>query len=158
MKRQLLRMQDLRDGGGFGFGVELFFLVAHQLLTTPLSQDIHSALIVGTFRTITSNWRQHKHSIGTQRVILNLVCDLAILDRGLLSNLVFPGYVTDELLVLLESMMEGQSGSHLDDAMKELDDAMKEQDAVPELFTEVHLFRIEAVKVISRLRLYAPSS
>ncbi|KAI9439335.1 hypothetical protein H4582DRAFT_2076034 [Lactarius indigo] len=159
MERQLLRLQDLRDGGGFGFGVELFFLVAHQLLTIPLSPDVHSSLIVGTFRTITSNWRQHKHSIGTQRVVLNLVCDLAILDRGLLSNLAFPGYITDELLALLENMVEGQSGSHIDDAIKELDSAIEEQDVVqaPERSTEVHLFRAEAVKVISRLRLHVPS-
>ena len=33
--------------------------------------------------------------------------------------------------------MSGQSGSHIDDAMKELDDAITEQDAVP---GEVYLF------------------
>jgi hypothetical protein len=31
MVRQLWRLQDLRDGGGFGFWVELFFLVVFQL-------------------------------------------------------------------------------------------------------------------------------
>jgi len=157
MERQLWRLQDFRDAGGFGFWVERFFLIVEQLLTIPLSPDAHSALILGTFRAITSNWRQHKHSIGTQRVILNLICDVAILNRGILSDNVFPRYITDELLVLSENMVEGQSGSHIDDAMKELDDAIKEQDAVPG-WTEVRLFRAEAVKVISRSRAPGPSS
>ncbi|KAH9052778.1 hypothetical protein EDB87DRAFT_344207 [Lactarius vividus] len=157
MERQLYRLQDFRDGGGFGFFIELFFLMAHQLLFIPLSPDAHSALIIGTFRAVTSNWRQYRHSIGTQRVILNLVCDLAILDHGLLSDIVFPRYITDELLALLENMVEGQFGSHIDDAMKELDDAIKEPGAVPEWFAEIPLFRAEAVKVISRSRAPVPS-
>jgi len=159
MERQLWRLQDLRDGGGFGFWVELFVLATDQLLTVPLSPDAHSALIVGMFRVVTSNWRQHNHSIGTQRVILNLVCDMAICDRGLLSNDIKPRYITDEVLVLFENMMEGQSGSHIDDAMKELEDATKKQDLDPEWFTdgEGHLFRAEAVKVLSRSRAPAPS-
>ena len=166
MERQLWRLQDLRDGGGFGFWVELFFLMAHQLLLFPLSPDAQSTLIVGTFRNVTSNWRQHKHSIGTQRVILSLVCDIAIFSNGILSGLGFPRYITDELLVLLENMVEGQSGSHIDEAMKELEaanetDAMmeqkKEQDSgrIPwwtPVTDDVSLFRTEVIKVILRSR------
>ncbi|KAF8262907.1 hypothetical protein EI94DRAFT_1742233 [Lactarius quietus] len=107
MERQLWRLQDLRDGGGFGFWVEMFFLVAQQLLTLSLPPDAHSFLIIGMFGTITSNWRQHKHSIGTQRVILNLICDMAILRRGLSSDYNYPRYITDELLILMEKMVEG---------------------------------------------------
>jgi hypothetical protein len=150
MERQLWRLQDLRDSGGFGFGVELSFLVIDQLLKIPLSPDAHSSLIIGMFKTITSNWRQHKHSIGTQRVILNLVCDMATPNRGLLSDLELPMFITDELLVLLENIVEGQSGSHIDEVMKEMDDAIKEQDAVES--TQTRLFREEVVKVISRSR------
>jgi hypothetical protein len=156
MVRQLWRLQDLRDSGGFGFWVELFFLVVFQLGTISLSPDNLAVLILGMFRTIASNWRQHKHSIGTQRVILNLVCDLAIDDRGLLSDLPFPSYVTDELLVLLENMVEGKSGSHIDEAMKEMEDAIKEQDTVPHSEIENRLFRAKAVDVISRSRAPAP--
>ena len=158
MERQLWRLRDLRDGGGFGFWVELFFLVARQLLTIPLSSEAHSALMVGTFRSITSNWKQHKNSIGTQRVILNLICDISILDYGIMSNVAFPAYITDELLVLLEKMIEGQSGSHIDDAMKELEDAIEEHVDVPEWFREVCLFREKVVRVISRSRAPAHSS
>ncbi|KAI9459260.1 hypothetical protein BJY52DRAFT_1267328 [Lactarius psammicola] len=150
MERQLWRLQDFRDSGGFGYWVELFFVMAQHLWDIPLSPVTYSSLVVGTFRAITSNWRQHKHSIGTQRVIINLICDLAILDRGLLSGCVLPRYITDELLVLFENMVEGQSCPHIDDAMKELDDAIKGQNADPEWFTEGRLFRAKANKVISR--------
>ncbi len=161
MERQLWRLQDFRDGGGFGFWIEFFFLVTQQHLYISLSPDAHSALILGTFRAITSNWRQHKHSIGTQRVILNLICDMAIFDRGLMSDAAFPRDITDELMVLLENMVDGQSGSHIDDAMKELDDAIKAQDALPgpeRWWAEIRRFRGEAVKVLSRSRAPAPSS
>ena len=152
MERQLWRLQDLRDGNGLGFWVELFCLVARQLIPIPLLPDNLSVLILGTFRIITSNWRQHKHSIGTQRVILNLICDMAILDRGLMSDHDFPKYITDELLILLQKMVEGQAGSHIDEAMEELEDAIRKQDSEPEWSTEIRLFRAETVKIISRVR------
>ncbi|KAN0135182.1 hypothetical protein V8E53_007073 [Lactarius tabidus] len=155
MERQLWRLQDIRDGDSFGFWVERFFPVAYQMLGIPLSHDAQSTLILGVFRVITSDWRQHKNSIGTQRVILNLVCDLAIPEHGLASNLNFPRYITDELLILLENMVEGP-GSHIDEAIKELEDAINEQPILPGWATNIGLFRAEAVKVISRLQ--APAS
>ena len=158
MERQLWRLQDLRDGGGFGYLVEFFFLVIQQQFGIPLPSDAHAPLILGMFRAVTSNWRQHKYSIGTQRVILNLICDMAILGRGLLSNCYIRTYITDELLVLLGNMVEGQSGSHIDEAMKELDDAIKMQDAEPVWSTPFRLFRAKAVEVISRSRAPVPSS
>ena len=100
MERQLWRLQDFRDSGGFGFWIELFFLVIRQLSMMSLSPHARTSFIGGTFRIITFNWRQYKHSIGTQRVILNLVCDIAILNRGIMSNSVLPRFITDEILVL----------------------------------------------------------
>ena len=165
MERQLWRLQDLRDSGGFGFWVELFFLTAKQLMIVPLSPDAHSSLTVGTLRTITSSWPQHKHSIATQRVILNLVCDIAIPGHGLLSDLGFPKYITDELLVLLKNMLEGKSGSHIDEAERALEDARLEH-AIEEpghsvgchRLTDIRLFREGAVKVISHSQATASSS
>ncbi len=45
-KRQLLRLQNLGDGGVLGFMVELFFLAFEQLLSTcnSSSKESHSAL------------------------------------------------------------------------------------------------------------------
>ena len=155
MERQLWRLQDLRDGGGFGYWVELCFLAAQRILLIPLSPDAHSSLLLGMFRAVASNWRQHKHSIGTQRVILNIVCDIAIWGRGPVSNNIFPRYITDELLVLVENIVEGQSGSHIDEAMKELEDVINGQPA-NSWGADICRFRTEAVKVISRSN--APST
>ena len=146
MERQLWRLQDLRDGGGFGVSVELFFLALAQLLFT--SQDSHSTLYIGTFRLITSDWRQHKNSTGTQHVILNLVLDVAVRSRGVFSGHSYPSYITDELLVLLGNMVEGQSGTHIDDAMRELNDPW----VCNEWIHEDKAFGREASEVISRLR------
>ena len=152
MERQLWRLQDLRDGGGFGLWVELYFLVIQPLIIMPLSPDALSSLLLGMFRAIASTWRQHKLSIGTQRVVLNIICDIAIWERGPLSNCTYPKYVTDELLVLVGNIVEGQSGSHIDEAMKELEDAINEEDDFMMRGTDLSLFRAEAVKVISRSR------
>ena len=45
---QLWRLRDLRDGGGFGFKVELFFLSLRQLLSMSPSSDTFSTFHVGT--------------------------------------------------------------------------------------------------------------
>jgi hypothetical protein len=124
MERQLWRLLDLRDAGGFGFMVELFLLILAQLLAT--SQDTHSTLHVGTFKVITSDRGQHKHSIGTQHVILNVICDIAISNRGIVSNFPYPEYITNELLDLLENIVEGQPSSSLDKTMDELKDELEE--------------------------------
>src|SRR6266404_3913363 len=99
MERQLWRLQDLR-GGGFGYSIERFFLALAQLLTTAPLRDAHATLYIGTFRAITSDWERHKSSIGTQRVILNLVCDVAFRFRGFFSDRKYPECILDELLKL----------------------------------------------------------
>ncbi|KAH9052785.1 hypothetical protein EDB87DRAFT_1655489 [Lactarius vividus] len=143
-------------------GVRRRHLMERQLYRLQDFRDAHSAIIVGTFRTISSEWRRYKHSIGTQQVILNLVCDLAILDHGLLSDTAFPRYLTDELLIFLANMVEGQSGSHIDDAMRKMEDATKTQEGVPgpRWWLKIHAFRAAAMKVISesRSRVPVPSS
>ncbi len=161
MERQLWRLEDLRDGCGFGYKVELFFLVLEQLSRVPISPDPDFALFLGTFRIIASDWRQYKHSFGTQCVILNLICDMVIPNRGPTSNQIYPKPITDELLVLLRNMVSGQSGWHIDSAMEELDKAW--HDVIPYWLrvakvpdAEISLFRAEVIKVISCSR--APPS
>ncbi|KAI0265442.1 hypothetical protein BC834DRAFT_879535 [Gloeopeniophorella convolvens] len=116
---QLWRMQDLR-GGGLGYTVELFFLALKQLLRTSTSQDrTHPAFHIGTFKAITSDWEQCKNALGTQHVLLNLLCDIAVPSRGIFSY-DYPEYVVDELLSLSRNVFEGQSGSHIGAAVQEL--------------------------------------
>jgi hypothetical protein len=120
MERQLWRLHDLRHGSGLGFTVEVFFLVLRQLLSISSSKEPYIALFIGTFRAIISDWEKYKYSFGTQQVLLNLVCDLAAQDRGIFSGYAYPPYITDELLVLLGNMLEGENGSHIDKAVREL--------------------------------------
>ena len=111
IERQLWRLQDLRDGGGLGFTVELFFLALSQLLSTPSSKESHSELYTGTFRAITSDWSKHKHSLGTQKLLLNTV-----MSHCWFFQVHCPAYIVDEFLLLLGNIFEGQTGPHIDGA------------------------------------------
>jgi uncharacterized protein DUF6535 len=117
IQRQLWRLQDLRDGGWLGFTVELFFIALKQLYSKSSSTKSHSALYTGTFRAITSDWSKHKHSPGTQRLLL----DIAWSRRQAFSNNDYPTYIVDEFLSLLGNIFEGQTGSHIDDALREFE-------------------------------------
>src|SRR5258708_14823693 len=94
MKRQLWRLLDLRDGHGLGFTIELFFLALRQLhiLSKSSSPELTKVFYTGTFNVITSNWRNSKNSAGTQRILLDLLCDLVIRDRGVFSDSSYPPY------------------------------------------------------------------
>jgi len=116
VQRQLWRLQDLCDGGGLGFTVELFFLALSQLLSTSPSKESHSALYTGTFRAITSDWRKHKDSLGTQ----NLLLDIAMLHYWEF-GVHYPAYIVDEFLLLLGNIFEGQTGPHIDRARQQFE-------------------------------------
>jgi hypothetical protein len=120
MQRQLWRMHDLRDGGGLGFTVELFFLALSQLLSTSSSKESHSALYTGTFQAITSDWNKHKYSLGTQ----NLLLDIAM-SRLREFDEYYPAYIVDEFLLLLGNLFEGQTGPHIDKARRQFESFMK---------------------------------
>jgi hypothetical protein len=111
MQQQLWRLQDLCDGGGLGFTVELFFIGLEQLLFTYPSTESHSVLYTGTFRAITSDWSKHNGSLGTQ----NLLLDIAMSRRQQIGA-DYPAYIVDEFLLLLGNVFEGQTGPHVDRA------------------------------------------
>ena len=132
MERQLWRLQDLRDGGGLGFTIELFFLALRQLssappsLDRPSSPELKKVFYTGTFNIIKFNWEKSKDSVGTQRILLELLCDLIIQGRGMFSDVRYPRYVVEMLLDLVGKMVEGlgQTGPHphIDDLIDELTD------------------------------------
>ncbi|KAI0295090.1 hypothetical protein B0F90DRAFT_1752615 [Multifurca ochricompacta] len=103
MERQLSRLQDLRFGGALGFTVELYFLTLKQMLSA-----------------ITSDWEDYIDSYGTQQVIFDLVCDIAVKDRGMFSNYTYPDYIKDELLKFLGKVIKGQTNAHIDSTVHEL--------------------------------------
>ena len=115
IQRQLWRMQDLRDGGGLGFTVELFFLSLDQPLSTSSWKESHSALYMGAFRTITSDWSKCKHSLGTQNLLLYIVWS-----RFKQFGDYYPACIVDEFLELLGNCFEGQTRSRIDEVVEQL--------------------------------------
>jgi hypothetical protein len=131
MERQLWRLLDLRDGGGLGFTVELFILALRQLISSaPPSPDMSSLselkkeFYTGTFDVIKSNWKKCKNSAGTQRILLDLLCDLIIQGRGIFSDFRYPQYIAEMLLDLVGKMVEGHGGlnPHINEVIEELTD------------------------------------
>ena len=122
MERQLWRLEDLGCGGAFGFTLELYFLSLRQILSTYTStpREIDISFYIGAFKAITSDWEEVKGSCGTLQIILNLVCDIAIRDRGIFSNYTYPGYITKKLLELLGNIVKGQVNPCIDAARDEL--------------------------------------
>jgi hypothetical protein len=126
MRRQLWRLQDLRDGGGLGFTVELFFLSLRQL---PLHES-NSVFYVGTFKAIKSDWEKSTKSrekstkwLGTQHILLNILSDLIIRGRGNFSDFSYPQPITDMLLEMVGKMLRGYAGpdEYIRDAVREIE-------------------------------------
>ena len=124
MRRQLWRLMDLRNGGGLGFTVELFFLALQQFSPTSSTSGLKKVLYTGTFNVITSNWEKSKNSAGTQRILADLLCDLVIQGRGIFSDFSYPPYIVEMLLDLVGNMVRGHGGSqpHINYIMEELED------------------------------------
>ena len=121
MERQYWRLLDIY-GGSFGFALELYFLSVGKLLPTfsPDFQPEVVCQIILTFRGITFDWYSFGFSIGPRQVILNIVLDLAFRDCGILSNVRYPDYVTNELLDLLKNVIEGQADAYIEDTKREI--------------------------------------
>jgi hypothetical protein len=126
MKRQFWRLLDLRDGRGLGFTIELLFLTARQLSSTSSPSELESTKVyyTGTFEVLTSDWEKSKNSVGTQRILLDLLCDLVIRSRGVFSDFSYPPYIVEMLLDLVEKMVEGHRGlnPHINEVIEELED------------------------------------
>ena len=140
LQRKLWSVQDLRHGGGLGFAVEIFLLSLRQLLSTyPSQQESYSALYIGTFRAITSDWRRHTNLVGTRNILLDIVAS----DQGFLRTFDYPDYITDELWELLGDMLEGRTGRHIDSAVQQLTELQREVGG---------RYGAKASAVVSRLR------
>ena len=126
LQRMLWSLDDLRNGG-LGFAVELFLLSLRQLLSTYPSQESYSALYIGTFRTITSDRSSYKYSLGTQKILLDVIAS----DQGFLRTFNYPDYITGEVWELLGDIFEGPTSffmqPHIDSAVQRLTDLLREE-------------------------------
>jgi len=143
-QRQLWRMQDLRDGSGFGFTVELFFVALQQLSSTSSSPESNPTLYVGTFRAITSDWSEYKDSLGTQKILLDIV-----VEHGWEFDPPgrYPAFIANEFLVLLGKVFEGQAGLHIDEAVNSLSCLSPDT-----LHARPRKFKAKALRVITQAR------
>ena len=123
MNRQLWRLQDLRDGDGRGFTIELFFLSLRRLLSIPSLHEANSVFFNGAFEIMTSRLEESKDSIGTQRVLLNIICDLIIQGRGVFSDFSYPDPITAMLVDTVGNMLRWYTGpsEHIRDAVREIE-------------------------------------
>ena len=154
MKRQQWRLQDLRDGGGFGYTVELFFLTLKQLLSIS-SLPESGIFYVGTFRSIASHSELGRQSLGTQLTLLNIICDLTIEDRGPFSDFSYPESITTMLFDMLDKMLPGNADAAIVDAgnadtNKHIRDAVKEIKSSYSYRDEVVKLRDKALLTFSR--------
>jgi hypothetical protein len=125
MKRQLWHLQDIRDGG-LGFTVELFFISLRKLLSIPSFHASNSVFYIGAFKTISSHWGEarSKESLGTQKILLNIICDLVIRNRGFFSDFPYPEPISTMLLNMAHDMLQGYAGSdeHIRRAVLEIEE------------------------------------
>ncbi|KAI9431450.1 hypothetical protein H4582DRAFT_2102966 [Lactarius indigo] len=125
MKRQLWRLQDVRDGGGFGFTIELFFLSLRRLLSISSLDEQNSVFYTGAFKVITSHWEESKQSPGTHSILLNIICDLVTPGRGTLSDFSCPESITAILLDTVGKIVQGYTGpnEHIRDGVWDIEGA-----------------------------------
>ncbi|KAI9431471.1 hypothetical protein H4582DRAFT_1238852 [Lactarius indigo] len=130
MKRQLWRLQDVRDGGGLGSSAELFFLSLRSVLSISSFDKSNSVFYTGTFKVITSHWEQSRQSLGTHCILLNIICDLIIPGRGTLSDFSCPESITAILLDTVGKVLEGYTGhdEHIREAVREIESANLDED------------------------------
>ena len=132
MVRQLWRLQDLSVGGAFGFTLELYFLVLRKLLPSSASSGRDSGefatFYMGAFKAITDDWEDYVRSPGTIQIILNLVCDICVPDRGIFSNFRYPDIIMMELVATLRKMISGRPSPYIEAAKNELRDVVSTLD------------------------------
>lgn len=67
-------------------------------------------------------------SPGTIQIILNLVCDICVPDRGIFSNFRYPDIIMMELVATLRKMISGRPSPYIEAAKNELRDVVSTLD------------------------------
>jgi hypothetical protein len=118
MESQLARWQDLRDGGGFGIAVKLFFVTLEKVLPTSSLEISQHDLYIDAFKSITSSWKMCRDT-GRSRLsstlFLTSLCDSPNFRPPRLRFRLSEDF-TENLLELLRNMLDGQTGPHIDEA------------------------------------------
>lgn len=103
MKAQLLRLQDLRDGGDV-FALELFMAaVRASKVSIRHSARLH---FVGTFKSLTSDWKEYSDAPCTQHLLVLLLQQ--IFPRCNDTPDEAPMYIVDEFSTFLGNVLVGK--------------------------------------------------
>jgi hypothetical protein len=113
IKTQLWRLQDLRDGG-FVYMLELFIAAIRS--SKVASHHSSRPLYIGTFRTITSEWKERRNAICSQRLLVNLLHHVLPENNDSPADEV-PSYMIDEFLAFVANVLAEKKGSHINDAI-----------------------------------------
>ena len=113
MQTQLWRLQDLRAGGLF-YTLELFIAVIKS--SKAASRDLSRELYEGTFRVITRKWKEYRHSIWTERLLVDLLGRVLPTDNEPSSDQV-PDYIVGLFLTFLSDVLAKKTGSHVEHAI-----------------------------------------
>ena len=113
IKTQLWRLQDLRDGG-LVYMLELFFAAIRS--SKAASHHSSRPLYIGTFRTITADWKERRHAVWTQRLLVNLLHHVLPENDDSPADDV-PGYIIDEFLPFVANVLAEKKGSHVTEAI-----------------------------------------
>ena len=147
LHREVWRLQDLCEGRGLGFTVELFLLALKQLLSTSSSKESHSALLMGAFQAITSDSSKYKSPLGTQQLLLGCVVSNNDIVFGSTDTII------DEFFSLLATVLKGQSGSHVEDIVQLLTEKLGSR-----LIPKRRAFYRKALEVINEAKASSPPS
>ncbi|KAI0261952.1 hypothetical protein BC834DRAFT_1043705 [Gloeopeniophorella convolvens] len=113
LKTQLWRLQDLRDGG-LVYMLELLISVIRS--SKAASHHSSRPVFIGTFRHVTSDWKERRHALGVQRLLVNLLHQVLPKNNDTPSD-EMPGYVIDEFLAFLGNVLAEKKGSHVTEAI-----------------------------------------
>jgi hypothetical protein len=109
------RLHLKRDGFGWVSRSKSSSIRLGQLFRTLSSSDSYSTLYVGTFKAITSIWRERELSFGTRQGLLNLVLDVGM---GQSEAFAYPGDITNKLVKFLDNILEWQTYLHIDEVLE----------------------------------------
>jgi len=115
IKTQLWRLQDLRDGG-LVYMLELFVNAIRPRKAAAKHQS-SPPFYIGTFRSITADWKERRHAIWTQQLLVNLLHQVLPQNDDSPVDEV-PGYIIDEFLSFVGNVLAGKKGSHVNDAIE----------------------------------------
>ncbi|KAH9974813.1 hypothetical protein BGW80DRAFT_1458303 [Lactifluus volemus] len=105
-ERQMWRLLDLHEGGAVGFTVELYLLSLKEILSaSDLSHDSRD-IFLSAVEAIASNRVLSECTIWTQKLILELILDIAA-NRGVFSDFSYPNFIEEELVRILRIVAAG---------------------------------------------------